>query len=89
MSAILVMEILRRKMDEMCGSGDVVAVKVRDLIKRLEADGWYLTRMRVSHRQYKHRTNPGLVTVSGKPSDDVPVGTLNNILKQAQLEDKP
>jgi predicted RNA binding protein YcfA (HicA-like mRNA interferase family) len=60
-------------------------IKVRDIIKQLEADGWYLARTRGSHRQYKHPTKFGLVTVPGKPSDDLAPGTFNNILKQAQL----
>jgi predicted RNA binding protein YcfA (HicA-like mRNA interferase family) len=61
-------------------------LKVRDVIKRIEGDGWYLDRMRGSHRQYKHPTKPGLVTVPGHPSDEVAPGTLNNIWVQAQLE---
>lgn len=50
-------------------------VKVRDLIVRLEADGWFLVRTKGSHRQYHHPTKPGTVTVSGKPSVEVPIGT--------------
>ena len=52
----------------------------------LHDDGWYLARTRGSHRQYKHPTKPGLVTVAGKPGDDVAPGTLNSILKQAGLK---
>jgi len=52
----------------------------------LDDDGWYLARTRGSHRQYKHPTKPGLVTVAGKPGDDVAPGTLNSILKQAGLK---
>ena len=62
-------------------------IKVRDIIKQLEADGWYLARKRGSHRQYKHPTKSGLVTVPGKLSDDLAPGTSNNILKQAQLRE--
>ena len=61
-------------------------MKVRDLIKRLEADGWHQSRQRGSHRQFKHPTKSGTVTVSGKPNIDVPPGTLNNVLKQAGLK---
>jgi predicted RNA binding protein YcfA (HicA-like mRNA interferase family) len=61
-------------------------VKVREIIKRLEDDGWYLTRTRGSHRQYKHPTKPGLVTVAGKPNDDLAPGTLRSIWRQAQLD---
>jgi predicted RNA binding protein YcfA (HicA-like mRNA interferase family) len=61
-------------------------VKVKDVIKLLEDDGWYLARTKGSHRQLKHQAKPGTVTVSGKPSVDVPPGTLNSILKQAGLK---
>ncbi|HTL88879.1 MAG TPA: type II toxin-antitoxin system HicA family toxin [Leptolyngbya sp.] len=60
------------------------AMKVREVIKLIE-DGWYLARTRGSHRQFKHPAKSGLVTVSGKPSDDLAPGTLNSILKQAQF----
>jgi predicted RNA binding protein YcfA (HicA-like mRNA interferase family) len=62
-------------------------VKVRELIKLLEGDGWYLARTRGSHRQFHHPSKPGTVTVSGKPSVDIPVGTLKSVLKQAGLLD--
>jgi predicted RNA binding protein YcfA (HicA-like mRNA interferase family) len=62
-------------------------VKVKELIKLLESDGWVQVRMRGSHRQYRHPTKSGTVTVSGKPSVDIPPGTLNNALKQAGLKD--
>jgi len=58
-------------------------VKVREIIRMLEQDGWSLARTRGSHRQYKHSTKVGLVTVPGKPSDDLGPGTINSILKQA------
>jgi predicted RNA binding protein YcfA (HicA-like mRNA interferase family) len=61
-------------------------VKVRDVLKRLQDDGWYVDRIRGSHRQLKHPTKPGLVTVSGRPNVDVPIGTLRNIWRQADLE---
>lgn len=62
-------------------------MKVRDVIKRLEADGWYLDRTRGSHRQFKHPTKPGTTTVAGHPSVDVPPGILKSIATQAHLED--
>jgi predicted RNA binding protein YcfA (HicA-like mRNA interferase family) len=62
-------------------------MKVRDVIKLLKNDGWYLARTRGSHRQFKHETKSGTVTVAGKPSLDLPPGTLNSILKQAGLKD--
>jgi len=46
-------------------------MKVRDVIKTLEQDGWYLDRTRGSHRQFKHQKKSGLVTVPGKPGDDL------------------
>jgi predicted RNA binding protein YcfA (HicA-like mRNA interferase family) len=61
-------------------------MKVRELVRRLEDDGWRLARTRGSHRQFKHPTKPGLVTVPGKPGDDLAVGTLMSILKQARLQ---
>jgi len=61
-------------------------MKIRDVIKLLENDGWYLSRTRGSHRQYKHPSKSGLITVAGKPSDDLAPGTLNSIFKQAGLK---
>ena len=61
-------------------------MKVRDIIKLIENDGWHLDRTKGSHRQFKHPTKPGLVTVAGKPGLDLPPGTLNSILKQAGLK---
>jgi predicted RNA binding protein YcfA (HicA-like mRNA interferase family) len=62
-------------------------MKVREIIRLLEKDGWRLVATRGSHRQYKHPHKPGRVTVAGKPSDDIAPGTLNSILKQARLKD--
>jgi predicted RNA binding protein YcfA (HicA-like mRNA interferase family) len=62
-------------------------VKVRDVLKTLEGDGWTIVRTKGSHRQLKHPTKLGTVTVSGKPSVDVPIGTLKSIWKQAQIEE--
>lgn len=61
-------------------------MKVRDIIKLIEQDGWYLARTRGSHRQYKHPLKSGLVTVPGKLRDDLAIGTQNSILKQAGLK---
>jgi predicted RNA binding protein YcfA (HicA-like mRNA interferase family) len=61
-------------------------MKVKEIIKILEEDGWYQVRMRGSHRQFNHLNKPGTVTVSGKLSVDIPPGTLNSILKQAGLK---
>jgi predicted RNA binding protein YcfA (HicA-like mRNA interferase family) len=58
-------------------------MKVRAVIKLIEADGWRLVRQTGSHRQFHHPAKPGTVTVAGKPSIDVPQGTLVSILRQA------
>jgi predicted RNA binding protein YcfA (HicA-like mRNA interferase family) len=61
-------------------------MKVREILKLLEEDGWYLARTKGSHRQFKHSSKPGTVTVAGKSGLDVPPGTLSSILKQAGLK---
>jgi predicted RNA binding protein YcfA (HicA-like mRNA interferase family) len=60
-------------------------MKVAAALRFLKDDGWYLVATRGSHRQFKHHTKPGRVTVSGKPGDDLAPGTLNSILKQSGL----
>jgi len=62
-------------------------MKVREVIKMLEADGWHLVRMKGSHRQYKHSVKPGRVTIAEGSNHDLAPGTLNSILKQAQLKE--
>jgi predicted RNA binding protein YcfA (HicA-like mRNA interferase family) len=61
-------------------------MQVRDVIKLLEEDGWFLVRTRGSHRQFKHPAKSGRVTIAGHPSHDLAPGTLNSILKQAQIK---
>lgn len=61
-------------------------MKIRDVIKMIEADGWYLVATKGSHRQYKHPVKPGRVTIAGHPSHDLAPGTLNSVLKQARLK---
>jgi len=61
-------------------------MKVRDVIRTIEGAGWALARQRGSHRQFKHPTRPGLVTIAGSPGDDIAPGTLNSVLKQAGLK---
>ena len=61
-------------------------IKVTELIAMIEADGWFRVRQKGSHRQYHHAGKTGTVTVSGKPSVEVPPGTLNSVLKQAGLK---
>ena len=61
-------------------------MKIRDMLRQIADDGWYPVRQRGSHRQFKHPTKSGLVTVAGKPGDDIAPGTLNSILKQSGLK---
>lgn len=62
-------------------------MKVRQIIKLIEKDGWYIVRIKGSHRQYKHPFKASLVTIAGHPNDDLAPGTLNSILKQAKLKE--
>jgi predicted RNA binding protein YcfA (HicA-like mRNA interferase family) len=61
-------------------------MKVSEVLQLLREDGWYLVTTKGSYRQFKHPTKPVRVTVAGKPSDDLAPGTLNSILKQANLK---
>ncbi|MDQ3957948.1 MAG: type II toxin-antitoxin system HicA family toxin [Actinomycetota bacterium] len=63
-------------------------MKVREVIKVLERDGWRQVKQEGSHRQFKHPDKPGRVTVSGKRGHDLPKGTLASILKQALLKER-
>jgi len=60
-------------------------MKVCDVIRLIESDGWRLARTRGSHRQYKHPVKSGLITVPGQLGKDLAPGTLESIFKQAQL----
>jgi predicted RNA binding protein YcfA (HicA-like mRNA interferase family) len=61
-------------------------VKVREAIKILRADGWYLARQTGGHRQYRHPDKPGTVTVSGNLNRDLRAGTLASIWRQARIK---
>ena len=61
-------------------------MKVKDVLTLIQEDGWYLVHTKGSHRQFKHTSKEGRVTIAGKPSDGLPPGTLNSILKQAALK---
>jgi predicted RNA binding protein YcfA (HicA-like mRNA interferase family) len=63
-------------------------MKVRDVIKLIEKDGWYRVVVEGSHRQYKHKAKSGRVTIAGHPGDDVHPKTLKSILTQAGLVKK-
>ena len=61
-------------------------MKVSEILRMLQEDGWYLVATRGSHRQFKHSAKSGRVTVPGKAADDLAPGTLNSILKQSGLK---
>jgi predicted RNA binding protein YcfA (HicA-like mRNA interferase family) len=61
-------------------------MKVRELIKIIEWDGWVQVRQRRSHRQFHHAKKPGTVTIAGQLSEEMPKGTRNSVLKQAGLK---
>jgi predicted RNA binding protein YcfA (HicA-like mRNA interferase family) len=58
-------------------------MKISEILAMLKEDGWYLVGTKGSHRQFKHPTKSGRVTVPGRPSDDLAPGTRNSIFKQA------
>ncbi|NWF83062.1 MAG: type II toxin-antitoxin system HicA family toxin [Bryobacteraceae bacterium] len=64
-------------------------MKVRELIRTIEKDGWVHVKTRGSHRQYKHPAKPGRVTIPGHPGDDVHPETLKSVLTQSGLRGKP
>lgn len=60
-------------------------MKVREVVRTLEDDGWRQVTQRGSHRQFRHPTKPGRVTVAGNLGQDMAGGTLASILRQAGL----
>jgi len=60
-------------------------MKVKEIIEIIEIDGWYLDRIKGSHRQFHHPVKKGTVTVAGKLSVEMPKGTVISILRQAKL----
>jgi predicted RNA binding protein YcfA (HicA-like mRNA interferase family) len=63
-------------------------MKIRDIIKRIESDGWEQVSQSGSHRQFKHPTKSGRVTVAGKLGAEPPTGTVKSIFRQAQIQEK-
>ncbi len=61
-------------------------MKVREVIRLLEEDGWALISTEGSHRQFKHPAKPGRLTIAGKPRDDLHPKTEASILRQAGLK---
>lgn len=62
-------------------------MKIKEVLKLIEKDGWFQVAQKGNHRQFKHPQKTGRVTIAGKPSDDIDKGTLNSILKQAKLKE--
>lgn len=62
-----------------------MALKVKEAMRMIEQDGWYQVKAKGGHRQYKHASKPGRVTIPGKPSDDLHPKTARSILQQAGL----
>jgi predicted RNA binding protein YcfA (HicA-like mRNA interferase family) len=62
-----------------------IIVKVREVIRRLEREGWRVVRQRGSHRQLKHPFRKGVVTIAGPEGADLPIGTLKSIFRQAGI----
>lgn len=60
-------------------------MKVRQIINLIQADGWYRIKARGGHRQYKHATKRGRVTVPGKMNAELDPKTEKSILQQAGL----
>lgn len=67
---------------ERCAGRDL---KVRDVIRLIERDGWVQVRISGSHRQFRHPTKRGTVTIAGHPARDMPLGTMKSVMKQAGL----
>lgn len=61
-------------------------MKVREVIRMIEKEGWYLVETKGSHRQFKHAQKPGRVTVPGNLGDELAPGTLSSVLKQAGMK---
>jgi predicted RNA binding protein YcfA (HicA-like mRNA interferase family) len=61
-------------------------VKYREVYQIVERDGWVQVRQTGSHRQYKHPTKPGTVTIHGHPAEEIHPKTLRSVLRQAQIE---
>jgi predicted RNA binding protein YcfA (HicA-like mRNA interferase family) len=61
-------------------------MKVKEVIKMIEGEGWFMVRRKGSHRQYRHSDRKGLVTIAGNLNDEIAQGTLNSVLKQSGLK---
>jgi predicted RNA binding protein YcfA (HicA-like mRNA interferase family) len=61
-------------------------MKTRDILRMIQDEGWYQVAQRGSHRQFKHLTRPGKVTIAGHPSEEMDEGTRKSIFKQAGIK---
>lgn len=61
-------------------------MKVREVIRLLERNGWTEMRSKGSHRHFKHPDQPCIITVAGAEGKDLAPGTLHVILKKAGLK---
>jgi predicted RNA binding protein YcfA (HicA-like mRNA interferase family) len=61
-------------------------MKYREFTRKMRGDGWQLKEQEGSHQQWIHPVKPGKVTIAGHPNDEIPVGTLKAMLKQAGLK---
>jgi predicted RNA binding protein YcfA (HicA-like mRNA interferase family) len=61
-------------------------MKIRDVMKAIEEDGWFQVYQKGGHQQYKHPEKEGRVTIAGHPGDDLAPGTLNSVFKQAGIK---
>lgn len=64
-------------------------MKIKDVLELLKENGWFIVRTKGSHRQLKHPTILGVITLAGKLSDDIKKGTLGSILRKAGLNKQP
>ena len=65
---------------------NIIDMKVKEVIKMIEQEDWFMVRMKGSHRQFKHTSKKGVVTIAGNLNHDLAKGTLQSILNQAGLK---
>jgi len=61
-------------------------LQIREIIRIIIKDGWFVVAQKGSHKQFKYAAKPGRVTIAGNPGDDIANGTLNSVLKQAGIK---
>ena len=78
-------DVYKRQSYNAAYCGKIAGMKVREVIQLIEADGWRLVSQKGSHRQYRHPVKLGRTTIPGNLGEEVRIGTLRNILRQAGL----